>query len=36
MRLSKKLACDGNTPSYKISNSSLSVVQNYKYLGVII
>ena len=26
MRLSKKLACDGNTPSYKISNSSLSVV----------
>ena len=36
MRLSKKLTCDGNTPSYKISNSSLSVVQNYKYLGVII
>ena len=36
MRLSKKLACDGNTPSYKISNSSLSVVQNYKHLGVII
>ena len=36
MRLSKKLACDGNIPSYKISNSSLSVVQNYKYLGVII
>ena len=36
MRLSKKLACDGNTPSYKISNSCLSVVQNYKYLGVII
>ena len=33
MRLSKKLACDGNTPLYKISNSSLSVVQNYKYLG---
>ena len=36
MRLSKKVACDGNTPSYKIFNSSLSVVQNYKYSSVVI